>query len=89
MQALTNRFLSEPGWPYSALGKTTEERAIAYRELFKGQIGGNLETQIRVATNRGMVLGNDRFKQDIEKLSGRRVTINKRGPKPKVKPVVD
>lgn len=41
-------------------------------------------TQIRTASNSGMILGNDRFKQEIEALTGRRVTPLKRGPKPKL-----
>lgn len=38
-------------------------------------------TQVRKAINQGMALGNDRFKQEIEKLSGPRITSLRRGPK--------
>jgi len=68
---------------YSALGDTPESRAKAYRELFRGHMDLALLTQIRQAVNQGMVLGNDRFKQEISHLSGRRVNTLKRGPKPK------
>lgn len=66
---------------YLALGNTPSERATAYRELFVGQLDSELLAQIRQASNQGMALGNDRFKQDIARLAGRRVTTLKRGPK--------
>jgi len=31
----------------------------------------------------GLALDNERFKQEVEKITGRRVTELKRGPKPK------
>jgi len=70
---------------YSELGHTVAERTQAYRELFRGQMDAMLIHQIRQATHQGMALGSDRFKEEIEKLSGRRVTGLKRGPKPKQK----
>ena len=70
---------------YQGLGKTLKERTAAYRQLFKGHLDSNVFTQIRAASNSGMILGNDRFKQEIETLTGRRVTPLKRGPKPKLK----
>jgi len=42
-----------------------------------------LLNKIRQTTNQGMALGNDRFKQEFEKLTGRRVFHLKRGPKPR------
>ena len=68
---------------YTALGDTPESRARAYRELFRGHMDLTLLTQIRQAVNQGMALGNDRFKQEIAQLSGRRASTLKRGPKPK------
>ena len=38
-----------------------------------------LLSDIRLALNKGMALGNERFKSEIETLSGRRVTDGKRG----------
>ena len=70
---------------YLELGATSEQRALAYRELFRGHIDDSMLRQIRQATNQGMALGNEKFKQDIERLAGRRVTTLKRGPKPKRK----
>ena len=68
---------------YQQLGKSRAERIAAYRELFRGQIDARILNQVRQATNQGMALGNDRFKQEVESLSGRRVATLKRGPKRK------
>lgn len=70
---------------YQALGKTNSERSAAYREMFIGDMDSALMKQIRDAVNRGMALGSDKFKEEIEQLSGRRATPLKRGPKSKVK----
>lgn len=67
---------------YLSLGRNTHIRLRAYRALFKSHIDDDI-TLIREATNKGLAIGNDRFKQEIERLSGRRVTEKKRGPKPK------
>lgn len=74
-----------PHLVYQRLGGTVEKRAEAYRDLFVGHLDSEKLSMIRNATNKGMALGNDRFKRDIELLSGRRVTPLKRGPKSKRK----
>lgn len=66
---------------YSRLGNTPEERACAYRHLFTHHLESGTVSQMRQATNAGMALGNDRFKEEVERLSGRRVTPLSRGPK--------
>jgi len=66
---------------YLSLGENNEEREGAYRALFKGNLDTNTLIEIRLSTNKGMALGNERFQQEIERLSGRRVTSLKRGPK--------
>lgn len=68
---------------YTQLGNTLEKRSKAYRDLFRGHLDVTQISEIRHASNKGMALGNDRFKHEVEKLSGRRVTALKRGPKPK------
>jgi len=68
---------------YRELGRTPAERARAYRELFRGHLEPEALKAIRDASNSGMALGNDRFKQEVEALSGRRTAPLKRGPKPK------
>jgi len=40
----------------------------------------------RVAVNTGLAVGNNRFRDEIERSSGRRMRPLKRGPKPKAQP---
>lgn len=70
---------------YCSLGKNLNECAKAYRELFRSHLGMELLTEIRESTNMGLALGNDKFKQEIEQLTGRRVRLLKRGPKAKTR----
>ena len=70
---------------YEKLASTLDERTAVYRSLFAAQLDNAVLSEIRTASNKGMALGNDRFKQEIEALSGRRVKPGKRGPKPKNK----
>ena len=65
--------LCTPHTEYLKLGKNKAERLQAYRNLFKTRIDGELLEQIRGSVNKGLALGNDRFKDEIEKLFGRRV----------------
>lgn len=74
---------------YRQLGATTTERTHAYREMFRGHLDEKMVHKIRQATYQGMVLGGDRFKEEVKRLSGRRVTPLKRGPKTKQKSVVE
>ena len=68
---------------YLALGTNEHSRLSAYRRLFDQQVPATLITDIRDALNTGLVLGNDRFKQEVERLTGQRQNHLKRGPKPK------
>jgi len=65
---------------YFALGKEAIQRQQAYRDLFNGHV---LDTKriedIELATSKGLALGNDRFKVQIELLTGRRVVSKKAG----------
>ena len=61
------------------VGESTEARQAAYRALFKHHISENSITEIREATNKAWVLGNDRFKQLIQEQLGRRVEPKARG----------
>ena len=65
--------LVTPHLEYRRLGKTDEERQAAYRQLFKHHIPESSVAEIREATNKAWVLGNDRFKQRIQKQLERRV----------------
>lgn len=68
-----------PHLEYLALGGDSEERQRNYRTLFTLHADGDLLEEIRANTNKGLALGNDRFKADIETTTGRRVKAKKRG----------
>jgi putative transposase len=74
----TNELVS-PHLEYRRLGKTDEERQAAYRQLFKSHIPESSLDEIRDATNKAWVLGNERFKQRIQKQLERRVEPNAKG----------
>lgn len=71
--------LITPHLEYKRLGKTDEERQAAYRQLFKAHIPEISLNEIRDATNKAWALGNDRFKQRIQKQLERRVEANEKG----------
>ncbi|VAW87035.1 Transposase and inactivated derivatives [hydrothermal vent metagenome] len=64
---------------YVALGKSAEQRQQAYRLLFCGSISNHLIKEIRDATNKGWVLGEGRFKKQVEDVLGRAVGPRKCG----------
>ena len=64
---------------YQLLGSTEQERQLAYRGLFDEIIQKHTLDEIRDALNKAWVLGDDRFKQQIEKQTGRRASPMKRG----------
>ena len=68
-----------PHSEYQRLGELNEARQAAYRALFKHQLSENSLIEIREATNKAWVLGNDRFKQRIREQLGRRVEPKARG----------
>ena len=70
--------LIQPHPVYSGLGPDDRARQSAYRQLFRGALSKADLEAIREATNKGWVLGNERCRGTIEKLSGRRA-----GPKPR------
>jgi len=51
---------------YQSLGNTPEERQQAYRALFANEIPALALEEIRNATNKAWVLGNDKFRDSIE-----------------------
>ena len=71
--------LCTPHPDYLALGSDPKARLKNYRKLFAGHIDGKLLEEIRANTNKGLACGNDKFKQEIETLTGRRVKTMKRG----------
>jgi REP-associated tyrosine transposase len=64
---------------YTALGTNAARRQSAYSALFEYQIPDRAVEEIRVATNKAWVLGNERFLQQIEDLSQRQVQPKPRG----------
>ncbi len=70
-----------PHEAYLRLGKSGRERMLAYQALFGAHIDGALLNDIRGSVNKGLALGNEQFKEQIEALTGQRVTPRKRGPK--------
>jgi len=64
---------------YQNLGSTDKERQIAYRELFRHELGFGERDQIRKATNGNFALGTDRFHGEVSKMIGRRVFPGKAG----------
>ena len=63
---------------YAALDSSSERRRVAYQAIFDGQIAPADLDAIREATNKGWVLGGDRFRRCVEHMVGRQT-----GPKPR------
>ncbi len=64
---------------YSGLGSDKEGRLHNYRELFNTVLSKELVHDIRKAANFSMPLGNNRFKDQIEKTLGRSIGYADRG----------
>ena len=71
--------LCTPHQEYLLLGKDSTARQRNYREFFTHYIDGELLKEIRSNTHKGMAIGNDRFKEELETLTGRRLKSKKRG----------
>ncbi len=71
--------LVSPHALYHALGKDSQERQAAYRELFRHELDSGMVDAIRLAINGNFVLGSPRFSADIATALGRRVTPGARG----------
>ena len=79
-----NNKLIKPHEVFRQLGVNEAERQLAYSQLFQSAIGKTDLDALRDATNKGWVLGNDRFREEIERLSGRRSVAKPRGRPKKV-----
>jgi len=73
MELITPHFL------YQALAKTEATRQKRYTALFEHKIADDTLEEIRDSFNKAWVLGDRRFKQQIEKKTGRRASPNARG----------
>ncbi|MHB8406252.1 MAG: transposase [Gammaproteobacteria bacterium] len=84
-QGQTNPLVT-PHHEYQRLGRTGPERCTAYRQLFKARMDQERVGEIRKATNGNYVLGNQRFRLEIERMLKRRVSPGKSGrPSKRVK----
>lgn len=72
--------LYTPHEVYLRLGLEKQERERNYRALFQDELNKSDLAAIRYATNAGMVLGSEDFKNQVEALSGRRVRSRRPGP---------
>ncbi len=68
-----------PHGVYRRLGRTAEARQAAYRALFRQRIAARTLEELREATNKAWVLGNDRFRARIESHLNRRCSPKARG----------
>jgi len=64
---------------YLSLGGDRAARQFAYRRLFHDVLDEKLLASIRKSTNACGVIGDERFKEQIEAMLGRRVPTGKRG----------
>jgi putative transposase len=71
--------LVSPHALYEVLGETGLARQQAYRELFDEALGEPTLEEIRQATNKAWILGDDRFRDRIQVLLGRPVRARPRG----------
>ena len=71
--------LLSPHELYRRLGRSVEDRQSSYRQLFRAQLSKTDIEAIREATNKAWALGNDRFRDRIEALAGRRAAPLPRG----------
>lgn len=71
--------LCTPHEEYLLLGKESPDRQENYREFFARDVDGELLKEIRTNTQKGMAIGNNRFKEELESLTGRRLQPKKRG----------
>lgn len=74
--------LVKPHALYLGLGQDALSRQSCYRELFANHLSKELQYEIWTALDFSMPLGNDRFRQQIERALGRSIGQAKRGRPP-------
>ena len=57
---------------YLSLGATDKERQAAYRHLFRYHLDEEMVSELRLAVNQNQPLGNERFYETIERMTGQR-----------------
>lgn len=68
-----------PHCRYIALGQDEVSRRHAYRELFRRALEPEQVHAIRELTNSCLVLGNDRFRDEVAKATGLKTSRGKKG----------
>ncbi len=68
-----------PHLQYLQLGKESSDRQRSYRELFDAHVDRELIKDLRLATQKGLVLGTERFKDQVEALYGRKMRAGRAG----------
>jgi putative transposase len=71
--------LCKPHAEYLKLGETKEERTAKYLAYCIQSTNEELLKEIRDSTNKGLAIGEESFKMEVEKLTGRRVRALKSG----------
>jgi putative transposase len=64
---------------YSALSQNNNQRREVYRQFIAENLDNSKFDDIRGATNGNFIVGNDRFREEIAYMLGRRVTPGKPG----------
>lgn len=70
---------------YHSLANTRKGRLAAYRSMFADEISPDLLKTVRDTLNACQILGNDKFKDQIEAMLGRSVRPGKAGRPPKLR----
>jgi len=71
--------LCKPHDQYLRLGNSKEERTENYKNFCEKISNEQLIYKIRESTNKGLAIGEDSFKFEVEKMTGRRVRSLKKG----------
>jgi len=74
----SDRLLDEDPW-YSGLGATERERQEKYQQWIDSQISQGEWEGIRQATQRGRLIGQEKFQKQVEAMTGRRLVGEARG----------
>lgn len=72
----------KPHTEYLALGATAQDRTSVYRQFVAQRLSEQTISAVREALKKGLVLGDDRFKKQVERVTGVRQHHLKRGPRP-------
>lgn len=71
--------LCKPHAEYLKLGETKAERAEKYQAMCENDLNEKMLDEIRNSTNKGLAIGDESFKIEVEKMTGRRLRALKSG----------